>query len=62
MAPLETWVDIDPQSHFSIYNIPFGIITTDDNKKPHPAIAIGDYALDLQVFTEGNGFSALSVR
>jgi hypothetical protein len=37
MAPLETWVDIDPQSHFSIYNIPFGIITMVDNaEKPLP--------------------------
>ena len=60
MAPLQTWVDVDPQSHFSIYNIPFGIITTADNKKPRPAIAIGDEALDLAAFTEGNGFSALS--
>ena len=60
MAPLQTWVDVDPKSHFSIYNIPFGIITTADNKKPRPAIAIGDEALDLAAFTEGNGFSALS--
>jgi fumarylacetoacetase len=60
MAPLQSWVDVDPKSHFSIYNIPFGIITTADNKKPRPAIAIGDEALDLAAFTEGNGFSALS--
>jgi fumarylacetoacetase len=60
MAPLQSWVDVDPKSHFSIYNIPFGIISTADNKKPRPAIAIGDEALDLAAFTEGNGFSALS--
>ena len=61
MAPLQSWLDIDPKSHFSIHNIPFGIISHRANGKPHPAVAIGDYALDLQIFCEGNGFSALSI-
>ena len=61
MAPLQSWLDIDAKSHFSIQNIPFGIIYTKAIEKPHPAIAIGNYALDLQVFCEGNGFSALSI-
>ncbi|KAF2486795.1 hypothetical protein BDY17DRAFT_292126 [Neohortaea acidophila] len=61
MPPLKSWLSIDPQSHFSIHNIPFGIISTAQHSSPHPAIAIGDHALDLQVFTEQNGFAALSI-
>ena len=60
MAPLKSWLQIGPKSHFSIHNIPFGIISTAANSEPHPAVAIGDYVLDLQVFTQENGFSALS--
>lgn len=60
MAPICSWLDIDPKSHFSISNIPFGIISTKSTPDPHPAIAIGDYALDLLLFAEANGFAALS--
>jgi len=61
MAPLTSWIDIDSRSHFSICNIPFGIISTGADSIPRPAVAIGDYALDLQAFCSGNGFSALSI-
>lgn len=58
---LKSWLSIPAKSHFSLANIPFGIISTTSTPKPHPAIAIGDYALDLQVFAAQNGFSALSL-
>lgn len=61
MAPLKSWLEIDPKSHFSLYNIPFGIISTPQKPEPHPAVAIGDQVLDLYVFTQQNGFSALSI-
>ncbi|PSK37455.1 Fumarylacetoacetase [Elsinoe australis] len=57
---LKSWLSISPKSHFSLANIPFGIISHAKVSKPHPAIAIGDYALDLQVFAAHDGFSALS--
>ncbi|KAK1809021.1 hypothetical protein LTR12_016613 [Friedmanniomyces endolithicus] len=60
MAPLRSWLEIDPKSHFSLYNLPFGIISTALIPEPHPAVAIGDRVLDLQSFTAGNGFAALS--
>ncbi|KAK4551805.1 hypothetical protein LTR86_010891 [Recurvomyces mirabilis] len=60
MAPLQSWLDIDPRSDFSLYNIPFGIVSTAAREEPHTAIAIGDHILDLHVFAQGNGFSALS--
>lgn len=58
---LKSWLSIPPRSHFSLANIPFGIISTNAVSKPHPAIAIGEYALDLEVFAANNGFSALSI-
>lgn len=61
MAPLKSWIELDPKSHFSIANIPFGIISTPQVPEPHAAIAIGDYALDLHVFAQQNGFSKLSI-
>lgn len=60
MAPLQSWLDLDPKSHFSLHNIPFGIISTSQNASPRAAIAIGDHALDLHTFAQHNGFSALS--
>lgn len=61
MAPLKSWLTIDPKSHFSIHNIPFGIISTTSAPQPRPAVAIGSYALDLHAFAHGNGFSKLSI-
>lgn len=54
-------MSIDPKTHFSIHNIPFGIISTTQEPEPHAAAAIGGYALDLHVFAQHNGFSALSM-
>ena len=53
-----SWLNVDPKSDFSIANIPFGIISTSADATPRPAIAIGDYALDLKAFSAGGGFSA----
>lgn len=55
-----SWLSIPEESHFSIANIPFGIISTSSNTKPRPAIAIGEHVLDLQAFAGGDGFSQSS--
>lgn len=60
MPSLKSWIEVDPKSHFSIHNIPFGIISTPANSQPRAAIAIGDYVLDLHAFAQGNGFAQLS--
>ena len=57
---LKSWFPIPPKSHFSLANIPFGIITTQRSPYPVPAIAIGDHALSLAAFTAHHGFSELS--
>ena len=44
---LTSWVDVHPQSDFTIYNLPYGIFSTID-RSPRPGIAIGDQILDLR--------------
>lgn len=57
MAP-KSWLEVDPNSDFSLANLPFGIISTISNDLPRPAIAIGNYALDLAAFSKQNGFES----
>ena len=52
-----SWLDITPKSHFSLSNIPFGIITTPASSSPHAGVGIGNHALDLSVFASREGFS-----
>ncbi|XP_071725146.1 fumarylacetoacetase [Rutidosis leptorrhynchoides] len=44
---LTTFVQVKPDSHFSIHNLPFGIFKHAGNATPMPGVAIGDYVLDL---------------
>ena len=55
----ESWFPVPSGSHFSLANIPFGIITTEGSENRHVAVAIGDQAVDLAVFASFDGFSAL---
>jgi fumarylacetoacetase len=60
MAPA-SWLSIPASSHFSLANIPFGIISTSADKSPRPAVAIGDHCLDLKAFAASGGFKSLQV-
>jgi fumarylacetoacetase len=44
---LTSWVEVPPQSDFTIYNLPYGIFTTTD-RSARPGIAIGEQILDLR--------------
>jgi fumarylacetoacetase len=55
-----SWLSIPKESHFSLANVPFGIISTAANTTPRPAVAVGDYALDLSVFSSQGGFAGLN--
>lgn len=60
MASLKTWVaDVDPNSDFSLANIPFGIVTTPDDPAPHAATAIGANILDLKVLSQQPDFATI---
>ena len=59
--PPKSWLSIPAASHFSLANIPFGIISTSSDKTRRPAIAIGDHCLDLKSFAADGGFSEIQV-
>ncbi|KAF7561318.1 hypothetical protein G7046_g2828 [Stylonectria norvegica] len=56
---MDSWLSIPRDSHFSLANIPFGIITTSNAGMPHAGIAIGDHVLDLHLFGQNGGFLPL---
>lgn len=55
----QSWLPIPKASHFSLANIPFGIISTAPDPEPRSAVAIGEHSLDLATFSANNGFSSL---
>ncbi|KAL4937267.1 hypothetical protein BDV06DRAFT_203253 [Aspergillus oleicola] len=56
---MASWLQIPKNSPFSLANIPFGIISSSKITSRVPAIAIGDYALNLTAFASSGGFSQL---
>jgi len=59
-SPLKSWLPIPSHSHFSLSNIPFGIITSRHSQtQKRPAIAIGNHVLDLHAFSQSSGFAHL---
>ncbi|KAK3751864.1 hypothetical protein QZH41_009675 [Actinostola sp. cb2023] len=42
-----SFVEVTPESHFPIQNLPYGVFSTEDNSKHRIGVAIGDYVLDL---------------
>ena len=59
--PPKSWLSIPTSSHFSLANIPFGIISTSSNTSRRPAVAIGDHCLDLKSFATDGGFGDIDV-
>lgn len=60
MASTKTWVPgVDPDSDFSLANIPFGIATTPEDSSPHAATAIGSHILDLKVLCQQQDFRTI---
>lgn len=57
---MTTWVpDTTPETPFSLANIPFGIISSQDDATPRAAVAIGDYVLDLKQLSRAEHFGQL---
>lgn len=51
LTTLRTWVSVPHNSDFSIYNLPFGIFSVNDDQ-PRAGIAIGAQIVDLVVVSE----------
>ncbi|GAB4830772.1 hypothetical protein Ancab_004805 [Ancistrocladus abbreviatus] len=43
----KSFIEVDPDSHFPIQNLPYGVFKPEPASKPRPGVAIGDYVLDL---------------
>ena len=56
----KSWLQVSPDSDFSLANIPFGIVSRKTGQKRFPATRIGDDVLDLSTFSEQGGFESLS--
>lgn len=46
---MQSFLAIDPHSHFSLQNIPFGIISRPNKTEPSVATIVGDQVIDLAV-------------
>jgi fumarylacetoacetase len=44
---LRSFIDVAPDSHFPIQNLPYGVFSATDGLDPRVGVAIGDYVLDL---------------
>ncbi|WFU17247.1 fumarylacetoacetase [Bradyrhizobium sp. CB3481] len=44
---LRSFIDVAPNSHFPIQNLPYGVFSAKDGLAPRVGVAIGDYVLDL---------------
>ena len=44
---LRSFVDVPPESHFPVQNLPFGVFRRRANDRPRVGVAIGDQVLDL---------------
>jgi fumarylacetoacetase len=49
--PLKSFIDVRPDSHFPIQNLPFGIFQPNEGR-PRAGVAIGDLIADLSVLEE----------
>ena len=57
---MNTWIEIPKNSDFSIYNLPFGIFSTNKNSK-RVGIAIGNNIIDLLACNELDIFKDLNI-
>lgn len=54
MSPRRSWLPCSAESPFSIANIPFGIISTPEDKHPRVATVIGNYVFDLAAYVSAS--------
>ena len=49
---LRSFIDVPPDSHFPIHNLPFGVFRPSSGLAPRIGVAIGDAVLDLSVLAD----------
>ena len=58
-TPLSSFIEVPPESHFSLQNLPYGIFRPNDGPA-RAGVAIGDLVLDLAALEEAAFFRALN--
>ncbi|KAL8461563.1 hypothetical protein ACS0TY_032882 [Phlomoides rotata] len=53
---LKSFIDVHPDSHFPIQNLPYGVFKSEPGTEPRPGVAIGDYVLDLSAVASAGLF------
>ena len=59
---LKSFVEVAPESHFPIQNLPFGIFSPREGGDPRVGVAIGDQVLDLYALSEHGLFEHDAIR
>lgn len=53
---IRSFIEVEPESHFPIQNLPYGVFRPRSGGTPRIGVAIGDYILDLAVLDSGGHF------
>ena len=53
---MKSFIEVKPESHFPIQNLPYGVFTSNINPNRRIGVAIGDYVLDLSILEEKEFF------
>ncbi len=59
---LKSFIDVAPDAHFPIQNLPYGVFTPRPHAVPRVGVAIGDFVLDLSVLEERGLFKHPAIR
>ncbi|KAG6416463.1 hypothetical protein SASPL_123893 [Salvia splendens] len=59
---LKSFIEVHPDSHFPIQNLPYGVFKREPASDPRPAVAIGEYVLDLSVLASAGLFHGSLLR
>ncbi|KAL5097479.1 hypothetical protein RYX36_001806 [Vicia faba] len=57
MTLLQSFIQVHPDSHFPIQNLPYGIFKPQPDSPPRPGVAIGDFVLDLSEISSAGLFN-----
>jgi fumarylacetoacetase len=49
---LKSFLRVEPESHFPIQNLPYGVFRAGDRHEPRVGVAIGDFILDLAILEQ----------
>ncbi len=56
---MRSFLDVSPESHFSIHNLPYGVFSRPDQDGPRVGVALGDRVVDLAVLQRRGLFDAV---